>query len=159
MSFFAKNDIVDVDIPGMNKKTILWTIFLIIIGSLTAYGTLYYLKWRDEQQWKKMREKEGAEISKKEVIPEEPITQEAITKQLKEIEELKQKENLQPPPTEKAITEQIKDLNTTDQQQDIAKPAQQQSESQQSQPTTLAPEEQQIQQQLEELNKINQQYK
>lgn len=55
----------------MNKKTILWTISLIILGIATVYGTLYYLQWRDKELWEKQKQKEQGEIKERELTQEE----------------------------------------------------------------------------------------
>lgn len=45
----------------LNKKTILWTIAIIILGLATIYDTLYYLQRRDEKAWEKMLEEKRVE--------------------------------------------------------------------------------------------------
>lgn len=56
----------------MTKKTILWTISLIILGIATAYGTLYYLQWRDKKLWEKQeQEQQQIQEEQKELTDEQ----------------------------------------------------------------------------------------
>lgn len=82
----------------MNKKTILWTISLIILGIATAYGTLYYLQWKDEKRFEELRKELETEEIQKEMTPEEILNslsnpeyknKETMAEDIKNLESLK----------------------------------------------------------------------
>lgn len=83
----------------MSKKTILWTISLVILGIATAYGALYYLQWRDKQLWEKQnQEKQEAE--------QEKLNKESATENMPNLLDLQKESG-----TESQKTIPIPDLN------------------------------------------------